>query len=60
MKKKTYIAPWIQVNIIDSEELLDITPQSQGVVNGSAGDDVNIGIDNSVTGPGWDDTDETL
>lgn len=63
MKKKTYIAPWIQVNIIDSEELLDIAPQSQGVVNpplGSAGDDVNIDIDNSGTVPGWDDTDETL
>lgn len=63
MKKKTYITPWIQVNIIDSEELLDIAPQSQGVVNpppGSAGDDVNIDIDNSGTVPGWDDTDETL
>lgn len=63
MKKKTYIAPWIQVNIIDSEELLDIAPQSQGVIipsPGSAGDDVNIGIDNSGTVPGWDDTDETL
>lgn len=63
MKKKTYIAPWIQVNIIDSEELLDIAPQSHGVVNsppGSAGDNVNIDIDNSGTVPGWDDTDETL
>lgn len=58
---KKYIAPHIQVTIIDPEELLNTAPQSNGVISSdNPSGDVNIGIDNSDTGPNWDDNDETL
>lgn len=58
---KKYIAPHIQVTIIDPEELLNTAPQSNGVISSdNPSGDVKIDIDNSDTGPNWDDNDETL
>lgn len=58
---KKYIAPHIQVTIIDPEELLNTAPQSNGVISSDNPDgDVTIGIDNSNTSSDWDDNDETL
>lgn len=57
---KKYIAPHIQVSVIDPEELLDMAPQSNGEVSGTPDGDVTIGIDNSNTSSDWDDNDETL
>lgn len=58
---KKYIAPHIQVTIIDPEELLNTAPQSNGVISSdNPSGDVNIDINNSDTGPNWDDNDETL
>lgn len=58
---KKYIAPHIQVTIIDPEELLNTAPQSNGVIRSdNPSGDVNIDIDNSDTGSDWDDNDETL
>lgn len=58
---KKYIAPHIQVTIIDPEELLNTAPQSNGVISSdNPSGDVNIDIDNSDTCPNWDDNDETL
>lgn len=58
---KKYIAPHIQVTIIDPEELLNTAPQSNCVISSdNPSGDVNIDIDNSDTGLNWDDNDETL
>lgn len=57
---KKYIAPHIQVTIIDPEELLDMAPQSNGEISDTPNGDVKIDIDNSNTSSDWDDNDETL
>lgn len=58
---KKYIAPHIQVTIIDPEELLNTAPQSNGMISSdNPSGDVNIDIDNRNTGSDWDDNDETL
>lgn len=66
MIQKKYIKPTTRVVHVDLEELMNLAPQSSGVVGSDdtpSDDDVIIGIDNSGFGSsnsGWDDEDEAL
>ena len=66
MIQKKDIKPTTRVVHVDLEELMDLAPQSSGVVGSDdtpSDDDVIIGIDNSGFGSsnsGWDDEDEAL
>lgn len=66
MIQKKYIKPTTRVVHVDLEELMDLAPQSSGVVGPKdtpSDEDITIGIDNSGFGSsnsGWDDEDEAL
>lgn len=66
MIQKKYIKPTTRVVHVDLEELMDLAPQSSGVVGSQdtpSDNDVTIDINNSGFGSsnsGWDDEDEAL